>query len=167
MGELRQQFDEHAVLTLGALALHDAISVNSKIDATREQGFRIVKSVYHISLRDKTTQQGPIMFGVGLNTDAAGVEAALEADPQNRTDEISHPDGVFIKPITQVSRIMANSNSTGPLDPGIEVSYGKNGWSVIEGEKMMFWAYNMGDATLTTGTVFDIFVEHFGVWLND
>ncbi len=163
---LEQQFDESMTLSVGALALHDVISVDSKIDAARLQGFRLVKSTFFIDAHGKTVQQGPVQLGVALNMSAGGVESAIESDPQDSKADNNRGDGTFIKPLAMMADAAISIGSNRLLQP-IEVSYGKNGWSLIEGRSMIFWAYNLGDATLTTGLVVDVFAEHFGVWLRD
>ncbi len=164
---LVQLFDIDGNITLGALGGNDAILGVTKIDASKRQGFRIVKSDWFLTLTGKTTAEGPIMIGVCCNMNAAEVEAAIEADPQGRTDDETRGKGTFIK----LLMVLGLLDTAFPTPDGgrvfhREVKYGKNGWSIPEGKTLSLFAYNSGSA-LTSGTVVLFSAEHFGVYLRD
>ncbi len=167
MPDLKQQFDADANLTLGALGGNDVIAQNSSIDGSRAQGFRIMKSEIFMTLTGKTTAEGPIIWGVACNMDAAEIEAAMEADPQDRNADDSRGEGTFIKILDVIGLVEVTRPTTNSLNsPLFKVSYGRNGWSIPEGQNLSFWAMNVG-AALTSGTVLLFSAEHFGVWLRD
>ncbi len=163
------QYDHDTQLTLGTLGGNDLIAQPSKIDQSRTRGFRVTKSRIFAEMIGKTTAEGPLMFGIAANASAAEIEAIIEADPQNPHDDDSRGKGVFIK----LLRLIGQDELQIPLAsaPGqlmeFELSYGKNGWSIPQGEALSYWAYNMQAGALTTGTIFNIAAEHLGVWLRD
>ncbi len=165
---LEQQFDLDVLLTLADLAANTLISVSSKIDASRLNGFRVTKTELNWELTGKTIAEGPILFGVAANfTNDVAIEVALEADVQSRVGNNLRGDGTFLKILGKVGLSpSAFPNNDMGVAPHYTISYGKNGWSIPEGQELVYWAYNAG-AQLTTGTVFIIDAEHFGVWLRD
>ncbi len=167
---LVQQFDEDTTLNLATLAVKTILSQALKIDASRENGFRVTKSNFHFSVADKTAQEGPVMIGVACNfVNDAAITAALGADPQKAQADDIRGKGTFIKGLFLIgTNVQAYPGDGGAIDGQmIEVSYGKNGWSIPEGSSMVLWAWNMGAAALTTGTRINMYAEHFGVWLRD
>ncbi len=165
---LVQQFDADLLLTLGALAASTTITVNSSIDASRLQGFRVVKSELKVTMTGKTTAEGPITFGVAANFEsAAEINAALEADPQGRASDDSRGKGTFLMILDSIGLVPTVFPAS---DEGVgksyTISYGKNGWSIPEGRNLQFWARNQG-ANLSSGTLLIFVATHFGVWLND
>ncbi len=169
---LVQQFDNDEVLTLSTLAGNDLISADTLIDGSRSQGFRIVKSNFFFNVTGKTQAEGPVMVGVAANLGSAKLELIIENDPQsvNEQDE-DRGRGVFIMPLFMLGLLTTSlpAGAAGGPQTGlpVDVSYGKNGWSIPEGEALFIWAYNMQSGALTTGTVISWFAEHFGVWLRD
>ncbi len=165
---LVQLFDTELSLALAALASKDVILQNGKIDGSRSQGFRIVNTKIWMEMEGKTVDEGPIQLGISCNAGAAEVEALMEADPQAPSDDDSRGIGVFVKTLFQVGKkeltIPAAASGRHLM---AEISYGKNGWSIPEDQPWSVWAFNAGTGALTTGTVFRIFAEHFGVWLRD
>ncbi len=166
---LVQLFDEDNNITLGALAGAAAIFGASKIDAGREQGFRIMKSRLFISMTGKTATEGPILLGVCANIPtAADLAGLLALNPQDISDNPERADNWFVKMLDQIG-LETVSYPNNPMvlkTPSYSISYGRNGWSIPEGSALNYFAFNAG-ASLTTGTVFLIAAEHFGVWLRD
>ncbi len=165
---LVQQFDLDVLLTLGTLGANTVIVASSQIDSGRENGIRVTKSRLWWELTGKTTAEGPIVFGVAANfADAAAIKVAIEADVQSSVANDLRGDGTFLKILGAVGLApSAFPNNDMGIRPMFEISYGKNGWSIPEGQSLVYWAFNAGSA-LTTGTVFIITAEHFGVWLRD
>ncbi len=169
---LVQQFDHDRSLALGTLGANTAILSNTLIDSGRENGFRVTHSKFHFSMTAKTTTEGPIMVGCSVALTAAEIKAAIEADPQRSNAEDSRPPNTYIKTlflmgVGQQEFPGSGGSGMGFMKGGIDVSYGKNGWSVPEGSGLAVWAYNMDSGALTTGCIIHWFAEHFGVWLRD
>ncbi len=165
---LKQQFDHDTTLTLGTLAAATAISVASKIDTQREMGFRVVKSRIFWEWDGKVLFEGPILFGISIGLDPAGVKAAIEADPQNSIADDSRGEGTYIRFLGHWGTAELENPVAGGGHMEAEVSYGINGWSVPEGIALAYWAYNKGGSALTAGApIIHISAEHFGVWLRD
>ncbi len=155
-------------MSIGALGSLAATKIGSKI-GVRKQGFRVVKSDIHFMMGGKTTDEGPIMIGVACNADSTEVEEILEADPQAPSDNDERGMGVFVKPLFMITKNELELPLASAPSERLRFvfSYGKNGWSIPEDQELSYWAYNMDDAALTSGTSFRIFGEHFGVWLRD
>ncbi len=168
---LEQLYDNNTVLSLLTLGSLDAVAINSKIDGARKNGFRVVKSNIWVAMNGKTTDEGPIIMGVACNTISSQVELILENDPQSPSSSDERGTNNFVKALLMVGKDelkipIATSGDNRSWMPFV-VSYGKNGWSIPEDQALSYWAYNLDDAALTTGTQFEIFAEHFGVWLKD
>jgi len=167
---MEQQFDEDHSIVLGALVNATAIFGASKIDAAREQGFRLVMSRISMKLTGKTTAEGPILIGICANVpDVASLKAYLENDPQGRSSDDAKGNNWFVKLLFQIPLAATENGSNADLADNqsmFEVKYGKNGWSIPEGSALNYFAWNMG-STLTTGAVITIAAEHFGIWLKD
>ncbi len=162
-------YDEDFVLPLGTLGAGVVISQQTKIDASRLNGFRVAMIRMSAMLSGKTTAEGPIAWGIACNMDAAEIEAAIEADPQDRTKSDAKGEGQWLKHLgliglgaTELGLTGAGAlvNKADPIDIKIN-------WSVIEGENFVMWARNMDTSALTTGTLLTAFIETFGVWLRD
>ncbi len=122
-------------------------------------------------MQGKTTDEGPIIIGVACNTVASQVELIMENDPQAPSSTDERGKGNYVKALHMIGKdelkipIATDGDDRSWLP--MTVSYGKNGWSIPEDQALSYWAYNMDDAALTTGTTMEIFAEHFGVWLRD
>ncbi len=169
---LVQQFDVDKNITLGTLGASTAIFGASEIDGSRENGFRIAKSRITMTMTGKTTAEGPLLIGVCCNVDTvAQLKSILEADPQKPSADTHRGKGTYVRFLGQVGLLTIAIPTTAETnfpsqDNVIEISYGKNGWSIPEGSALQYFAFNLGSA-LSSGTVFLITAEHFGVWLRD
>ncbi len=163
------QYDDNVTLTLSTLGATTVIATNSKIDSSRASGFRIIKSKIFAQFTGKTAAEGPVMFGVAIGYTAAEVEAILEQDPQSRVAAIEKGKG-YIEPIGMVPLEAVAGPVTGPTGgSGAHAGMFETtpNWSCPEGASLSYWAYNMGSGALTTGTLFRVFAQHYGVWLRD
>ncbi len=166
MSKLEVQYDEAAFVSIGALGALDVVTGVSKIDAARLNGFKVIKSEIFANLHGKTANEGPIMFGLACNMTAAQIEAALEADPQSSVESDEKGDGQMLKPLGIIGKHVTG----GSVDP---INFPPSGWSkdvkwsIIEGQTLLYWVYNMSGSTLTSGATINIFAQHFGVWLRD
>lgn len=152
-----------ATITLGTLGSITAITGNSKIDASRRQGFRVMKVEYWLDYYGKTANEGPIMVGWSPTQNASEIAETFQADPQG-SDEIA-PNANAKAPVFPLQQIVY-------ADTQASEDFGKMGtfnprWSTPEGVGAVWFAYNMGGAGLTTGTVVRVFAKYYGVWLRD
>lgn len=155
---------DNVEIALGGLAAGDAISADSRIDNSRLNGFRVMKTEYWLDYYDKTTDEGPIMVGFSMNHSVAEVEEAFEADPQASTDDTNNFRAK--RPIWPLEMIARDSTELGSGDQRSGSITPR--WSCPEGNTAIWWAYNC-DLTnpITTGTKVRIFAKHYGVWLRD
>ncbi len=166
MGKLTFVYDVQASGALGSLAALDMATVNSKIDGSRERGFRITKTMYDVDIYGYDgTEDGPVAFGLAVGMTAAEIEEAIEADPQSPNDVAAEERvGRAVFPLGVIPR-------SGPSTPSNqhemrELKTTSINWSVPEGSGLVWWFYNYGGA-LGAGNLASIFAKHFGVWLND
>lgn len=154
-------YHERVVLTLGTLASLDALAVTGLQDGSRSQGFRYLKSEYIIGVAGMTTDDGPVVVGVGgpgLST--AEIEEAIEADPQSSHDAPAGEQAM--RPVWKIGAAVGD----GMLNNGLPIIVNQR-WSYPEDATMAFFAYNSSGAALTTGTVITMMIKHYGVWLRD
>lgn len=148
--------------SLGATA---AVAAASKIDASRGNGFRIMKTEYWVSVKG-LDDHGPIMVGFSAIFDASGVESCIESDPQDSSEDTNN----FLakRPVWPLKMFVpSQADASGNYD---NVQHDKSEfnprWSVPEGENAYWWVYNMTTALDAACTV-NIFAKHYGVWLRD
>ncbi len=154
---------DDVTITLSTLGAAAAIVAQSRIDAARLHGFRVLKTEYFIEATGKTSGEGPIMIGLAVDVTATGVKNAIESDPQSTGDEVGQAEALTpVWPLKMLPKAFTN----GDIGEYVSMRSVNPGWSVPEGLGMQWWAFNMG-ASLTTGTVIRIFAKHFGVWLRD
>ncbi len=149
-------------ITVGALTAQSAITVNSKIDPSRLQGFRVLRTEWYLGMRSATTGDGP--FVVGLSHDLTGdeVSTCIGGDPQRSNDPVESEEAN--RPVWAITALHPNADGDGKIvDHGVT----KIGWSIPEGTSLKWWVMNGGNITLTTGAVVNILAKHFGVWLKD
>ncbi len=156
-------FVEMAIGALGALT---AVNIPTKIDASRDQGYRVMKAQAAVVWDNKTTVEGPIIVGLAANQTATGVEECMEADPQNPNTDGGGQDQFRANracwPIAFINRTETN----GRLDNGRFVDVPIR-WSMPEHGNFDCWAYNNDSSPLSTGTLITVALKLFGVWLRD
>lgn len=151
-------------LTLGTLNTDTAIQVASKIDNAREQGFRVLKTEYFVTVSGKTNDEGPIVVGLAHNLSTTEIEEAIQADPQG-SKALHRPENEqATRPVWPLKMIPATV--VGQEDHIVGKDEVKLNWSCPEGTTLQWFAYNFS-TQLTTGTIVHIFAKHFGVWLKD
>ncbi len=155
---------EEVNITLGALAEDTAVSAASKIDASREQGFRVLKTQYAIDVVGKTNDQGGILIGLNHNLSVAEVAEALAADPQGSPGKDRPENEQAMRPIWPLKFVPVTVTSI--EEKLLNFEEVKINWSIMEGSTLNWFAFNTG-GLLTTGTVVNIIAKHFGVWLKD
>ncbi len=156
------------VITLGALGANSVAITASKIDAARENGFRVIKTQYWIDWQGKTAVEGPVIVGYAFGMDANAISATISSDPQS--SNLDFVDGETKNPVFPMELIPFASTDGGGATPGqggFTMGEVVPRWSVPEGSNLNWFARNLGGAGMTTGTVVLIFAKHFGVWLRD
>ena len=152
-------------LVLGALATKTAVQGASKIDASRAQGFRLLKTQYWVEVIGKTNDQGGIIVGLSHNLSVTEIKECIEADPQG-SKAIHRPESeASSRPIWPL--VLIPSTVTSIEDKLVAMGELKPGWSAPEGSTFNWFAFNLSTGTLTTGTQVKIFAKHYGVWLKD
>ncbi len=148
-------------VALGTLNAITAITGNSKIDAARLQGFRVLRSEWYCTLSGLTAGEGPVLVGMAHDLTATEIKECIEADPQRSGDPGEEEKS---KRAVWPLALMMNLSNDGMLNAeGVK----KLGWSFPEGTILKYWAYNVASGDLTTGAVWFLLVKHFGVWLKD
>ncbi len=160
------QYDNDGILPLSTLAANDVISVDTKIDGSRLQGFRIAVLSILATITGKTATEGPLLWGVSCNMAAGSIESAIESDPQSSAADNNRGEGAWLKILGMIGLEVSEGPLTGGNSLMVLPLNVKVNWSVIEGQSLQVWVYNMG-AALTTGTVFHFAIEEMGVWLRD
>lgn len=157
---------DNLVITVGALGFGASVVVSSKIDSAREQGFRITRTEWFISVLGATTGDQPVQVGYAFGCTAADIDDTMGSDPQgtfNAANVQSNADAkrpVFpmaIFPGLADSVIGAASVMKGVTIPT---------WSAPEGGFLNWYAF-AANGGLTTGRLVNIHAKHFGVWLRD
>ncbi len=166
---LIQQFDISQTIALGTLGSGAMIRDPSKIDGNRRQGFRIVQTDLFVTMTGKTTAEGPLLLGIDMNFDSSTkVLEALAADPQGKTSDTARGKGTYLKILDSIGLVPtvfpASDEGTGKH---YKIMYGKNGWTIPEGNSWNLWIRNNFGSALTSGTSIKWDAEHFGVWLSD
>ncbi len=156
-------FVEMAIGTLGGLA---ALNVSTKVDAARDQGFRVVKAQTAVCWDNKTTGEGPIIVGFSANQSSTGVEECMEADPQNPNTDGGGQDQFRANRACWPIAIINLTETNGRLANGAFVDIPIK-WSMPEHGDFDVWAYNNSPSPLTTGTLITVAFKLFGVWLRD
>ncbi len=152
---------------IGALASLDAIGlVDPKIDGSREQGFRLLKTQYWLEFVGLVDGEGPVLWGWSVGLTAAQIEEAIEADPQSVFDEANRDTNRPVFPIGMYNTDPVATNTT-TLNAQMFVGEFKPRWSIREGNFLSTWAYNVDAGALTSGAELRGICKHFGVWLND
>ncbi len=162
------QYETQKSLALGTLGAQGLLIAASKLDASREQGFRMATMNYHAQIADGTSGEGPFLYGIACNVpSAAKIAAILAADPQaSFSDDARESKLAFVK-ILGVLEVIDSGGRSKDRDPSSWKSAGKINWSIPEGSEMLYWIMNLHDVALTTGAQFVIAAEWMGVWLSD
>ncbi len=160
-GILHEQF----TLTLGTLATLDVISGITKIDGSRNQGFRVLKTLWTAIWGNSGASEGPIYFGLALNNSATEIEEALEADPQGPDDFPAVEQSM--RPVWPLGLFTDSGTDIVTRINDGKVQEINLRWSFSEHSALSVWAMNLGGGTLTTGSFVTVTMKHFGVWLDD
>lgn len=146
-----------------SLAANTGVLGPSKIDATREQGFRTLMQHGVIDWQASDGSGGPLLVGFTTqDMSLAQLEAILEQDPQDDFD----PDEREIsrRRIHKLGYLQVTNG--GPVGVALEIRR-KIQWSYPEGSSMNYFIYNIGGAALDAANNVRFFCTHTGVWLRD
>ncbi len=165
------QYEEDLTLALSTLGAATAIAQVSRIDSSRENGFRIAKLRIAALLEGKTAAEGPLSWGISCNMSASDIGTAIKADPQAAVNQnAARGEGTWLKMLGLIALGATNAALTGTPGGDDKIAmfdeYVIN-WSVPEGQNFQIWAFNMDTGALTTGSLITAAMEIFGVWLRD
>ncbi len=153
---------DETTLTLSTLGSGSILTANSRIDASRLQGFRILKTQYYFALKSMTPDEGPIMMHLAHDLTAAEMEETIGADPQRSGDPTLEPRA--LRPVWPLGLLGNDTEGNAGVFLQGEI---KLGWSFPEGTILKIGAENISGSALTTGAVVRGRMKHFGVWLRD
>lgn len=159
---------DDVVITLSTLGAATAVTATSKIDNSRENGFRVIKTQYWVDWFGKTAVEGPLMVGIAFGVNASEIAETISDDPQSRLKDFN--DAETRRPVFPLVMIPTASTDAGGVTPSqgaFPMSEITLRWSAPEGSSVLWFAFNAGGGALTTGAGVAIFAKHFGVWLND
>ncbi len=160
---MAQVYDD-VVLTLGTLGGNTVISVDSKIDASRRNGFKIVDGRFTGQFANKTDGDGPYMWGIACNLSSAQIQAIVLEDLQGSSDPTARGPSSWIKYLGQVGETVG---AAGFLSANGDFIDQKVNWSVPEGSRFAYFVYNFTGAAFTTGQTVLFQAQLNGVWLRD
>ncbi len=148
--------------TLGTLAGDTTTAETSKIDSARENGFRILRTEWFLTLKGSTPDEGPIEFGLSADVSATEIDECLTSDPQrpSQPGEIEES----MRAVWPMGVLVESTEGNGRI---VQQGVTKIGWSIREGTSLRWWFRNHSVNALTTGSTVKGLAKHFGVWLCD
>ncbi len=158
-GSIIEQVD----LGAGTLATKTGVIVNGPA-VTR--GGKFLSTSIRGALRGLTAEEGPILYGI-MNADfsLAELEEYLElAGPLTPNDKVSSERasrGQFIRVLGVAGPSLDQTTIRHVNHKMSGLKFAETGESTGGWE---WWIYNLGAATLTTGSVLSLFCQHFVAW---
>ncbi len=151
--------------TTNSLAAVTGILGASKIDGSREQGFRTLMQQGFVASKDNDGSGGPIrVYMLEADLTLAEAEEAIENDPQDAQDV----------PATEHARrwiahlATVRGDSTNEAASNTRSFSKKHQRSYPEGSALNYLIYNTDTSdALDAGNTVQIYCEHIGVWLRD
>ncbi len=161
---LVRQIDNIEV-SVASLAALTGVVTPSKIDASREQGFRTLMQRGIIQLHGTgagSAVAGPLAIGfTQADLSLTEIEEAIENDPQDQTEEPANEQAR--RKIFWLGFISTEDKSLSTIP--VRTSHRL---SILEGSALSYFAYNTDVATaISASTQVKFFIEHLGVWLRD
>ncbi len=151
-------------ITTNALAALTGVLGPSRIDASREQGFKSLLQSGILQFHTSDGSGGPIaVYLIQPDLTLAEAEEAIENDPQNQQD---------VPAIEHAQRMLwllgfVQRDSSGGGSEWVRFSTSHK-ITVIEGQLLNFLAYNTSNGVATdAGNFVSIYCQHLGVWLRD
>lgn len=157
---IRTGFSSEALLTLGSgTVLKEAVPIACLED------WRLIKVEGVIGVEGLTGEEGPIVVGIADDSLSVGeIGEALAASGPNNTDsaERSTSGAQAKRPVWIID--VLGSGAAGSI-PKAKPFSKKIMWTFADGFPPNFFAFNMGSAALTTGTLLRVLQKQFGVWV--
>ncbi len=153
-----------AVISVGALAAADVIGSTTTSDTASDNYFATSAVVSMVWEVPTDSLEGPLLVGLahGDYSDSE-IEEYLENAAGFSRDDLVGTE-IARRKIRKAGIIVARgANEDSQLNDGKAMRI-KLGFLINEGKSLKFWAYNVGSATLTTGTQLELQGEMFGFW---
>ncbi len=152
---------DNVVITTSSLTALTALVGASRIDASREQGFKTLMQRGFLKWKDNDGSGGPLMAGMvqpGLNV--AEIKEMIENDPQDSVDTPAKEQAERKYFLLGYLNSEDGSHAFTKFQTTHQIP-------VIEGATLNLFVYNTGSSSLDAANTFQFFVEHLGVWLRD
>ncbi len=149
-------------ITLGTLAFGVAIQSDSRIDAERIQGFRVLRTEWFAVIKGLATSAGPLLLTLCHDLSTGEVQETIGADPQRSNDPTLSPRAN--RPLWPLHVFFFKTDTVEGLRAQGVV---KIGWSIPEGTDLRWGIVNVSGTDLVTGGTLFVTAKHFGVWLKD
>ncbi len=161
---------ENPTVALGALAAGTAILLTGGV--TIQEDFRILRSDIMALIAGLTAGEGiGLLFGIA-NGELSATEIAqalLVEGPVDRNDAVSNERAGRNVKVLSALDLYGNPSATAGLlrgENGGPIIQSKHRWTYSDPEGWNFFVFNASAGTLTTGSVCDVNVKHFGVWVT-
>ncbi len=147
--------------SISSMAGGALVTLASKIDSTRDRGFRVLKmegAVKIFNLEDNEF----LLFGVAApNLADSEILEAILADPQSPDDRpASERAQRPVFPLAYLGGAPADGHAIMPFEINLR-------WSYPEGQIMNYFVFNIDDGATGLSMEITIMNKIFGVWLND
>ncbi len=162
--------------SIGTLGASQSLIFVSKLDQAVLNARRLIIADASLTFRDKTTNEGPLLWGYFINMTANEIELLIAHDPQDRQSvEPAVPQGSLL----MVMGIIPKDATAGPLTgtrhveatigaPEMErVPLPKRGWTISEGKAFGIFVHNFDGTLLTTGTTIEGVLTTYDRWVSD
>ncbi len=154
-------FWDELQLALGTLGAGTTIQINSRLDSSRLQGFKLLRTEYDVQVFGLTAAEGPVHVSLCHDLTTTEHEETLGGDPQRAKDpDLSEK---AMRPVWPLGHLYHEGGIGVTSLRGVI----KLGWSFPEGTPMKWCFNNRFGTSLTTGAQVRLTAKHFGVWLRD
>lgn len=153
--------DIKATLAVGSLAAVSLISVAATETVIEKTRVSSVECIWSLSDFTALVNDGPLMCGLAHSdyTDAEIEQWVENAGSWNAGDKVNQEIAKrFIRKIgvfRTEDATAASIAATATLNEGMPIKTKLN-WSLVTGQTLKFWVYNLGSSALTTGTIMNI-----------
>ncbi len=161
----RQQV-QHIVaeLQVGNLSAQGVNSVNLPIDNARENGTRIKKWRYALTWKDKTSLEGPLIWGFSRGLTGTEIKEALDADPNGMIDVPATEHGNRdVIPMGMIPAAVAVASEEQQI-----LREARFPWKEVpEGTGLQMWVQNYDGSQLTAGWIVTLHSTFVYDWMED
>lgn len=153
--------DIKSTLEIGALAAVTLISVAATETVIEKTRVSSVDAIWSLADITAVVDDGPVMCGLAHSdyTDAEIEQWIENAGSWNAGDKINQEIAKrFIRKIGVFDAPFGDANSPAiisVLNDGLPIKTRLN-WSLVTGQTLKFWVYNMGSSALTDGGVMNV-----------